>query len=153
MNPRSQNTKESVRRHVKAKRQYRPRVAKFGMASRVRELPVDISSSSRGAQQSGPARSRLRRQFNPTSAGGVVAANDSRATTCSSSAGPGQPKVKSYRRTSGWPASGTGERRLSDCSSRIKERPGRITVPAVHEGRKGDHATPPRGRGRVGGAG
>ena len=122
-----------------------PQGGKIRRASRerVRELPVNISSSSRGARQSGPTRPRLQRQFNPTSAGGVVAANDSRATICSSCAGPGQPKLKSYRRTSGWPASRTGERRLSDCSSRMKERPSRITVRAGHEGRKGDHATPP----------
>ena len=77
-----------------------------GPPERARESPAEICSSSLDTQQPGPTWPRRQRQFSPTSAGGVVAANGSRATICSSSAGPGRSKSESYGGTSGRPASG-----------------------------------------------
>ena len=112
------------RRHVKAERRYRPlrggknpRKEGKGVASRFFQL---LSGRARSA----PTCLKKPKRSDPTNAGGVVAASDSRAITSLSNAEPGLPRSRSCGGASGRPASGsTRERRPSDCSPKMNERP------------------------------
>ena len=136
---------------IKAERQYRPsrggRCGRSGRTSRerARESPA-------GTVLPAPLESRGNRplpdrrddnNYSQTNAGGATAASDSRATTCSSSAGPDQRVME--ERPEGQrvetPASADRQAALP----RRKSDPGRLmhTVPAGHEGRKDGHANPP----------